>query len=56
MHLKPGGVFAMWADGMPEDNFTRRLDRVFAQAEAHTIEFDNAITGGSSKGTVYVAL
>lgn len=54
-HLKPGGVFAMWADGMPEDDFTLRLGRVFSHAESHTIEFDNAITGGSSKGAVYVA-
>ena len=54
-HLKPGGVFAMWADGIPDDFFTRRLDRVFAQAESHTIEFDNPITGGLSKGAVYVA-
>lgn len=54
-HLKPGGVFAMWADGIPEDTFTDRLARVFASAESHTIEFDNPITGGSSKGAVYVA-
>ena len=54
-HLKPGGVFAMWADGIPEDDFTRRLGRVFAHAESHTIGFDNPITGGLSKGAVYVA-
>ena len=54
-HLKPGGVFAMWADGTPEDVFTQRLKGVFAHAESHTIEFDNAITGGSSKGAVYIA-
>ena len=54
-HLKPGGVFAMWADGIPEDEFTRRLNGVFAHAESHTIEFDNAITGDVSKGSVYVA-
>ena len=54
-HLKPGGVFALWADGEPEASFTLRLSKVFASAEAHTIEFDNPITGGSSKGTVYVA-
>lgn len=54
-HLKPGGVFAMWADGIPEDDFTRRLGRVFAHAESHTITFDNPITGGSSTGAVYVA-
>ena len=54
-HLKPNGVFAMWADGAPEDFFTDRLATVFARAEAHTIEFDNPITGGSSVGAVYVA-
>ena len=54
-HLKPGGVFAMWADGMPEDDFTRRLHRVFTHAESHTITFENPITGGSSTGAVYVA-
>jgi hypothetical protein len=28
---------------------------VFANAESHTIEFDNPITGRSSEGAVYVA-
>ncbi|MCK4564421.1 MAG: spermidine synthase [Verrucomicrobia bacterium] len=54
-HLKPGGIFAMWADGAPEDFFTNRLAAVFPSAEAHTIEFDNPITGGSSVGAVYMA-
>jgi len=54
-HLKPGGVFALWADGFPEASFTNHLARVFATAESHTIEFENPITGGSSEGAVYVA-
>jgi len=54
-HLKPGGVFALWADGEPEAAFTHRLGTVFANAVSHTIEFENPITGGSSKGAVYVA-
>ncbi|WP_372807824.1 spermidine synthase [Pontiella sp.] len=54
-HLKPGGVFAMWADGRPEAFFTQRLDRVFRSAESHVIEFDNPITEGTSVGAVYVA-
>lgn len=53
-HLKPGGVFALWADGPPEESFTRHLGKTFASAESHTIEFDNPITGGSSEGAVYV--
>jgi spermidine synthase len=54
-HLKPGGVFAIWADGEPESSFTERLRKIFACAESHTIEFDNPITESTSKGAVYVA-
>lgn len=54
-HLKPAGVFAMWADGAPEDFFTERLGLIFNQAEAHSIVFDNPITGGTSVGAVYIA-
>lgn len=54
-HLNPGGVFALWADGDPEKEFTKTLASVFAEAKAHTIQFDNPITGGTSTGTVYVA-
>ena len=54
-HLKPGGVFALWADGFPKESFTNRLAKVFASAEAHTIKFDNPIMGNSSEGAVYIA-
>ena len=54
-HLNPRGVFAMWADGVPDESFTQTLNGVFDSAASHTIEFENPITGGTSKGTVYVA-
>jgi spermidine synthase len=54
-HLTPGGVFGLWANGEPEESFTDHLGKVFASAESHTIEFENPITGGTSKGAVYVA-
>jgi spermidine synthase len=54
-HLKPGGVFGLWADGFPEKSFTNLLGKVFENAESYTIEFDNPLTGGSSEGAVYVA-
>ncbi len=54
-HLKPAGVFALWADGLPETFFTERLAKVFASAESHIIEFGNPIVGGTSTGAVYVA-
>lgn len=53
--LRSGGVFALWADGEPEDWFTERLGRVFATAEARSVSFPNPVTGGESVGTVYVA-
>ena len=54
-HLKPGGMFALWADGEPESSFTDQLSKVFGWAESHTIEFDNPITEDTSKGAVYLA-
>lgn len=54
-HLKPGGIFALWADLEPEESFTQRLDKVFVSAEARKIDFPNPLTGGTSCGTVYLA-
>ena len=54
-HLTPGGVFALWADGRPDPAFTERIARRFADAKAHTIEFENPLTGGTAEGSVYVA-
>jgi spermidine synthase len=53
-HLKPGGVFGLWADGFPEKEFAALLGNVFANVESHTIEFDNPLTGGVSEGAVYL--
>ncbi|NQZ32964.1 MAG: spermidine synthase [Oceanospirillaceae bacterium] len=55
-HLKPAGVFALWSDGHPVDSFVDQLNKVFSNAKAHLVEFDNPVTGGSSVGTVYVSL
>ncbi|HNP16189.1 MAG TPA: spermidine synthase, partial [Terrimesophilobacter sp.] len=54
-HLAVGGVFALWSDDPPDDEFLARLGSVFAGPIAHTVAFDNALTGGSSSNTVYVA-
>jgi len=53
--LKPGGIFALWADGEPEAEFTEHLGRVFAKAEARKVVFANPVTKGESCGAVYVA-
>lgn len=53
--LKPRGVFALWADGEPEDGFTQHLGKVFAEVKAHKVVFSNPVTKGESCGAVYVA-
>ncbi|MEQ9823347.1 MAG: spermidine synthase [Puniceicoccaceae bacterium] len=54
-HILPGGVFGLWADGETDEAFTARLGAVFQTVEAHCIEFENPVTGGISRGSVYVA-
>jgi spermidine synthase len=54
-HLRSGGVFALWSDDPPDDEFMVELARVFAASLAHVVSFDNPITGGTSANTVYVA-
>ena len=53
--LHPGGVFALWSDDPPDEEFLVVLRDVFAQAEAHVVPFANHLTGGTSSNTVYVA-
>jgi spermidine synthase len=54
-HLKRDGVFAMWSDDPPDDEFLRDLERVFGDVRAQVVRFDNPLTGGVSSNTVYVA-
>ena len=54
-HLAPGGVFALWSDDPPETGFVELLSTVFETVDSHVVAFDNALTGGTSTNTVYVA-
>lgn len=53
--LVEGGAFALWSDDPPDDEFMARLGAVFSDPVAHVVDFDNALTGGISSNTVYVA-
>ena len=53
--LTPRGVFGLWSDDPPEDDFVDLLRGEFAEVTAHVVEFDNALTGGVSACTVYAA-
>lgn len=50
------GVFALWSDDPPDEEFTTLLGQVFDRVEAHVVAFDNFLTGGQSSNTVYVAV
>ena len=53
--LRPGGIFALWSDDPPDDEFMDRLGEVMEAPRAHVVTFPNHLTGGTSANTVYVA-
>ncbi|MFL6591030.1 MAG: spermidine synthase [Chthoniobacterales bacterium] len=53
--LHPGGIFALWSDDPPDDEFLAKLGRVFATTRAHIVTFPNPLTEDESASTVYVA-
>ena len=53
--LKPGGVFGLWSNDVPENNFLAILSRVFDQVDGHVVEFDNPIQDKTATNGVYVA-
>ena len=55
-HLRPGGVFALWSNDPPDQEFQSMLVSVFATAAAHVVTFDNAYGVLEASNTVYVAV
>lgn len=53
--LQPGGVFGLWSDDPPDEDFLASLGEVFDHTEAHVVTFPNFYTGSESANTVYVA-
>jgi spermidine synthase len=53
--LHPGGVFALWSDNPPDDEFLTALRTTFAEATAHVVRFPNPLLECESASTVYVA-
>lgn len=54
-HLKPGGIFGLWSNDKPDQRFTDRLSRVFAEAWAEPVTFHNPLQGCPVTQTVYLA-
>lgn len=55
-HLRADGVFALWSDDPPDEDFMCGLGAVFERTAAHVVDFANPLTGGMSSNTVYVAV
>jgi len=53
--LHPSGVFALWSDDPPDDDFIAALNAVFATTTAHVVRFPNPLLERESASTVYVA-
>lgn len=53
--LHPGGLFGLWSDDPPEQDFVALLDSVFRDSAAHVVDFPNPYTGGTASNTVYLA-
>lgn len=53
--LHPDGVFALWSNDPPDEQFNSVLAEVFAESEAHVVDFDNPLQDATATNTVYVA-
>lgn len=53
--IHPGGVFALWSDDPPDEDFLAQLRAVFGRTEAHVVSFHNPLLERDSASTVYVA-
>ena len=55
-NLHPGGVFALWSNDPPDDDFLAVLRAEFPTADAHVVSFPNFYTGDDASSTIYVAI
>ena len=53
--LHPGGVFALWSNDPPDQEFTEVLAGCFAEVRAEVVTFDNPLQEREATNTVYLA-
>lgn len=53
--IKPGGIFSLWSNDAPDQDFIKLLNTVFIETDAHIINFPNPYSGGESINSVYVS-
>jgi spermidine synthase len=54
-NLRPGGVFGLWSNTLPDDAFTARLADCFIEARAEPVTFHNPLQDRPFTQTVYLA-
>lgn len=50
-----GGIFGLWSDELPSNEFIALLESVFHQVETHIVSFPNPFSGTESTNSVYLA-
>lgn len=53
--LTPEGVFALWSNDQPDEDYAQVLQRHFAHVNVEVVAFPNPLQGGNSTNTVYLA-
>ncbi|MBL1141570.1 MAG: spermidine synthase [Proteobacteria bacterium] len=53
--ILPGGIFALWSNDPPDEEFMTLLNNVFHSSESHIVSFPNLYADKESSCTVYVA-
>ncbi len=53
--LKPGGMFGMWSNEPPDDDFLATLEGVFVAPEARVVSFFNPFQNREASNTIYLA-
>jgi spermidine synthase len=53
--LEPGGIFALWSNDPPDNEFLQVLRGAFAAAESRVVTFHNPLQNREAASTVYIA-
>ena len=54
-HLSPGGVFALWSNDPPDEDYLGVLGDVLTDVAAETVRFPNPLQDREATNTVYLA-
>jgi spermidine synthase len=53
--LQPDGVFTLWSNDPPDDDYLAVLGSAFAHVDCHVVAFDNPLQDRDATNSVYVA-